>query len=217
MKRFGIILLAFTLLLCFTACQSGAPLTEEELDKIVGDMNLGDKVDLDKYDDAQKDQIKDELDKGGYVVDDDGNLSVKDPISDEDLDNIVGDAVENGKIDLDDYNDAQKDQIKDKLEEEGMTPEDNKNTDGTNPVVPIPDLTDKEVADVLRSWGIDETTAYETGFKVKVDLSKYPKNQQEQLLREAGLYGLELKQEADGTYLVASEIHMDQVEDNPHE
>ncbi|MBQ2730416.1 MAG: hypothetical protein IJF24_00155 [Clostridia bacterium] len=232
MKRFALIVLALFLVLSLAACTEKGPdadvLTEEELEEILDDMILGDKVDLDDYTDEEKGQIEDELDKGGFIINDEGVLAPKDPISDEKLDEIVNDAIEKGEIDLNDYDDAQKEQIKDKLEEEGLKPEedqdegknedkeDNKDEKPT-PVVPIPELSDKEIADILAAYGIKEGEVLQDDFKVSIDLSKYPKNQQEQIKDAAALMGLEYKNVDGNESFSMMTIHIDEVKDNEYE
>lgn len=228
MKRFALIVLALFLVLSLAACTEKGPdadvLTEEELEEILDDMILGDKVDLDDYTDEEKGQIEDELDKGGFIINDEGVLAPKDPISDEKLDEIVNDAIEKGELDLGDYDDAQKEQIKDKLEEEGLKPEEDKKPSGDGekeetvvPVVPIPELSDKEIADILAAYGIKEGEVLQDDFKVSIDLSKYPKNQQEQIKDAAALMGLEYKNVDGNESFSMMKIHIDEVKDNEYE
>ena len=227
MKRFALIVLALFLVLSLVACTEKGPdadvLTEEELNEILGDMILGDKVDLDDYTDEEKEQIEEELDKGGFIINDEGVLAPKDPISDEKLDEIVNDAIEKGEINLDDYDDAQKEQIKDKLEDEGLMPEEDKTDKEENkeekptPVVPIPALTDKEISDILAAYGIREGEVLQDDFKVSIDLSKYTKNQQEQIKSAAALLGLEYKNVDGKESFSMMTIHIDEVKDNEYE
>ncbi len=220
MKRIFSLFLVLGLVFCLASCvqePDADVLTEEELDAILDEMILGDQVDLDDYSDEEKEQIKDKLDKDGFEIDDEGALVPKDPISDEKLDKIVSDALTDGEVDLDDYDKAQKEQIKDKLEEEGLMPDEENEGEGATPVVPIPELSDDEVAAILDGFGINATTTLTEGFKVEANLKPYPKNQQEQIIRAAGMYGLELKTEGEKTYFVSMTIHMDDVKDNPYE
>ncbi len=232
MKRIFVCFLAFSLLFCFTACQerleTREPLSDEELEAIIQEMIDRDKANLDEYTDEQKEQIKDKLEGEGFEIGAGGELSPKDPVPPEELDQIVDDAVNKGEVDLGDYDTAQKEQIKDKLEEEGFVPvepetpaapeEGGEESGGTIvPVKPIPELTDEEITNFFANIGIMDDFVPVAGFSVKVDLSSYPKPQREQIIREAGILGLTYEEKADGAYFTASEIHIDDVPNNPDE
>lgn len=220
MKKALAVWMAFALLLCFAACQKEPEvdvLTEDELQAILGEVILGDKLDMDKYTEDEKQQIEDALDKDGFTVNDDGVVAPKNPVSDEKLDEIVNDAQNKGEVDLGGYDNAQKEQIKDKLEEEDLQPDPEQGDDGVVDVIPIPDLTDEEIKNILLGFGIDESSALAEEFKVLVNMKSYPKKQQEQIIRLAGLWGLDYVTEGTSTYFAAAKIHLDQVEDNPNE
>ena len=221
MKRIFALLLAFTLLFCLAACKDDSlnkpTLSEEELDKLLQEIIDRDKVNLDDYSPEQQEQIKDKLEDDGFGIEDDGSLTVKDPVPPETLDQIVDDALNKGEVDLGDFNPAQQEQIKDKLEDEGLTTEKPEEGETVVPVKPIPELTEQEVTDFFANIGIMDDFVPVAGFAVKVDLSSYPKPQQEQIIRAAGILGLEYQEKDDGFYFVASEIHLDNVPDNPNE
>lgn len=222
MKRIFSCFLALLLVLCLAACSQEPAedhLTQDEIDAILNDFHLGDKVELDDYSDEEQSQITDELEEGGFVITDEGILAPKDPVDEETLDNIVNDAITNGEVDLNNYNEAQKEQIKDKLEQEGLKPEadEPEQEGGKIPVVDAQTLTDAEIAEILKPYGIEEGTILQDDFKVEVDLSEYTAKQQEQIKAAAALMGLEFTEEGGKSYFAMMKIHIDQVEDNEHE
>ena len=78
-------------------------------------------------------------------------------------------------------------------------------------------LSDKEIADILAAYGIKEGEVLQDDFKVSIDLSKYPKNQQEQIKDAAALMGLEYKNVDGNESFSMMTIHIDEVKDNEYE
>lgn len=230
MKRIVASVLALFCFFCLIACQKEPEVdvyTEEELEEILSEIIVGGKVDFGDYSEEEEAAIKDKLDKDGFTIvpdadnDKAGTLAPKNPVSQDKLDEIVKDAQEKGEVDFGGYNEAQKEQIKDELEDAGLqvTPPsgDSSGSSTVIPVTPIPDLTEEELSDILAGFGIVEGAPLAEDFEVRADLSAYPKKQQEQIKNAAGLQGLSCEEKDGEVIFRVMAIHLDQVTDNEYE
>lgn len=223
MKRLFVCLLGILLVFSLGACQKESDveiLTPEELEELIGDVGLGDVVDMDDFTEEQQQQISDTLKEDGYILQEgeggETTLQPANPLDQDKLDQVVEDAVTQGGTNLGDYDEAQKEQIKDALEEEGMETTPSEDDENEVVVTPMPTFSDAELAALLSGWGITGNQDV-LDYHREVDLSSYNKAQLDQIRAAIGLRGLEFVEEDGKTILKSSQFVFDEIKDNPYE
>ena len=227
MKKVIAFLLCALCIFSFCACAQKADtdeVTEEEIERLLDGKEIGDEVDLGGFSEEEQGKIAEKFAQDGFeFVPDEknpakGTLQPKNPVSGEEMSKIISDAKEKGTVDLNGLDKAQKQQVEQKLEEEGFKPKDGEGSgEGETPVETIPELTEAELKKILSDFGILDNVDIADDYVKEADLSAYPKNQLAQIRTELGLRGVEIVEEGGKTFLKAMVIHIDEVKDNEYE